>query len=428
MRRWGIGLIGKMWILFLVFFFLSPVICLAEYSFELTPRISVSRVYDDNIYLDDTNQESDSIATASPGINMTISSLNRTLSIDYAPTWVWYDKYDQNDTVRHSGTLTLAQELTEHLRFDLTDTYLKSEEPLEETEEVEDIRRTRNTYQRNTGSMSLRYLLGPENALTLGYRHSLLKNEDPTLDDGTIQNPFSSITYWFNVENGLELDYGLAKANFSRDDDAEAGDDYTGHATGVRYIHRFTPHTRGSIGYDFTNRNFERLTEDYKIHEETLGFEHAFSPRLSLSLQGGIFTQDNKRSNDETGYSYDASLVKRFERGSFTIGGRGGWDETYLEAEPRGFTKYWSVDSRLEYQLMERLYSYAGGSLRHNRDSENREWETWRGSCGLRLEFLRWFSLSLDYSYAERDDDVDTEDFRVNRVMLLLTASKLYRW
>jgi hypothetical protein len=404
---------------------LFPMISLAEYSYELIPRISVSQVYEDNIYLDNTDEESDYLTTISPGINMTISSLNKSLSIDYAPTWVWYNKEDQNDTVRHFGTVTFGQDLTQHLRFDLTDTYLKSEEPLEMTEEVEGVRTTRNTYQRNTGRASVSYQFGPENALTLGYGHSLLKNEDPALDDGTIQSPFSSITYWFDIKNGLELDYGLDKANFSGDDDAEVGDDYTGHATGIRYIHRFTPYTRGSTRYNLTTRNFEE-DEDYKVHEGALGFEHSFSPNLSLFLEGGVFTLKNERSDDETGYSCDASLVKGFERGSFTIGGRSGWDEAYLEAERRGFTKYWNANTRLEYRLMERLDSYAGGSFRRDRNTENREWETWRGNCGLRLEFLRWFSLSLDYSHAERDDDVDTEDYRANRVMLLLTGSKPY--
>jgi len=421
-------MIRKIGILSLVYLFLFPMISLAEYTFELIPRFSISQVYDDNIYLDNTNEKSDNLTTVSPGINMTISSLNRTLSIDYAPTWVRYNKYDQNDTVRHSGTLILGQELTEHLRFDLTDTYLKSEEPLEETEDVEGIRRTRNTYQRNTGSVSLRYLFGPENALTLGYGHYLLKNEDPALDDGAIQNPFSSITYWFNMKNGLELDYGLAKANFSRDDDAEVGDDYTGHATGIRYIHRFTPYTRGSTRYNLTTRNFEGDTEDYKVHEGALGFEHSFSPDLSLFLEGGVFTLKNERSDDDTGYSYDASLVKRFASGRFTIGGRGGWDEAYLEAERRGFIRYWSANSSIDYRLMEGLYSYASGSFRREIGSDDEEQKTWSGNAGLRLEFLRWFSLAIDYTYRERDDDDDTLDYTDNRVMLTLTSRREYRW
>jgi len=429
MRGGKIGLIRKRWILFLVSPFLFPTISLADYSFELVPRISVSEVYDDNIYLENINEKSDYLTTVSPGINLTISSLSNSLSLDYAPTWVWYDKYDENDTVRQTATLGFWQNMAEHLRFDLTDTYLRTEEPIEETEEVEGVRTTRNTYERNTGSASLQYQFGPEDTIALGYRNNLLKNEDPTLDDGTIQNPSCSISYWFNVKNALELNYEFTDAIFWRDDDSLAGDDYQGHAAGLRYSRRFTPHTRGSIGYNFTNRNFEGLTEDYKIHDGTLGFDHSFSPDLSFSIGTGIFTQKNERSHDQTGYSYDASLAKRFERGSFTIGGRGGWDEAYLEAERRGFIRFWSTNTRLDYQIMEPLSVYGGASYRQDKDLADREWKTWRGNCGLRWAFLRWLSLSLDYSYADRDDDVDTEDYRVNRVMLILTARKPFsRW
>jgi opacity protein-like surface antigen len=414
----------SIWFLFLTLFSLFPMTSLAGYSFELVPRISVSQVYDDNIYLDNINEKSDYLTTLSPGINLTISSLSNSLSLDYAPTWVWYDEYDENDTVRQAATLAFWQNMAEHLRFDLTDTYLKTEEPIEETEEVEGVRTTRNTYQRNTGSASLRYQFGPEDTIALGYRNNLLENEDPTLDDGTIQIPFCSISYWFNVKNGLELNYEFTKAIFWRDDDSLAGDNYQGHAAGLRYNYRFTPHTRGSIGYNFTNRNFEGLTEDYKIQEGSVSFEHAFSPDLSVSIGGGYFIQQNEISDDEPGYSYDASLAKRFERGSFTIGGRGGWDEAYLEAERRGFIRFWSANTRLDYRIIEPLSLYAGASYRQDKDPTDREWKTWRGNCGLRWAFLRWFSLSLDYSYAERDDDVDTEDYSVNRVMLLLTATK----
>ena len=415
---------------FVTSFSLFPVGSLADYSVEMIPRISVSQVYDDNIYLDSTNGESDNLTTVTPGINMRISSLHRTLSVDYSPAWVWYDKYDQHNTVRHSGTLDFDQDLSQHVRFNLSDTYLKSEQPLEETEEVEGVRRTRRTYQRNTGSASLWYQFGPESGLALGYRNSLLENEDPAIDDGMIQTPFCSITHWFNTENGLELDYTLTNADFYRDDDAEAGDDYTGHNTGIRYMHRFGRLTTGSIRYRLTTRDFEGDTEDYKIHESALGLEHFFSPDLSLFLEGGFFALDNETNDNKTGLLFNASLigVKRFERGTFTMRSGAGWDEHYLEAERRGFTRYWSADSRLEYMLMEKLKGYASGLFRQDKDLENREWKAWRASCGLTLEFLRRFSLSLDYSHAERDDDIDTGDYTVNRVMLTVAASKPYEW
>jgi len=412
----------------LITLFLFPMICVADYRVELTPRISLSQVYDDNIYLDNANEKSAYRATALPGINMIISSINRSLSLDYSPTWVYYDEYDENNTVRHAGTLAFWQNIAEHLRFNLTDTYLKSEEPLEETEGVEVVRSTRSTYKRNTGSASFLYQFGPEDTVTFGYRHSLLENEDVTLDDGKIQNSFGNMTYWFDIKNSLELNYEFTDANFSRDDGARAGDDYTGHGAGIRYIYRFTQNTNGSIGYTVMTRDFDGLTEDYDIHEGSIGFEHALSSDISLSLGGGYFTQKNERSDDETGYSYNASLAKRFQRGSFSIGAQGGWDEAYLEAERRGFTRYWGADSRLEYIFMQDLNGYAGGSYRRDEDSADREWKTWRANCGLRLMFMRWFSLSLGYLYAQRDDDFDAGDYTDNRVMLTLSASKLYRW
>jgi hypothetical protein len=418
----------KVLFFFMITLFLFPTLCMAEYRFELTPRISLSQVYDDNIFLDNVNEKSDYLTAISPGINMMISSIKRSLSLDYSPTWVFYNEYDENDTVRHAGTLDFWQNITEHLRFNLTDTYLKSEEPLEETEEVAGVRSTRNTYKRNTGSASFLYDFGPEDTVTFGYRHRLLENEDVTLDDGRIKNPFGNVTYWFDIKNGVELNYEFTDATFSRDDRTIADDDYTGHEAGIRYIHRFTQNTNGAIGYNITTRNFDGLTEDYDIHEVSIGFEHVLSSDISLSLGGGYFTQENERSDDETGYSYNASLEKRFQRGNFSIGAQGGWDEAYLDAERRGFTRYWSADSRLEYMFMQNLNGYAEGSLRRDEDSADREWKTQRANCGLRLMFMRWFSLSLNYSYAQRDDDVDLEDYTDNRVMLILSASKLYRW
>jgi len=61
---------GKIFFFFVISFFLFPMICLAESRFELTPRISLSQVYDDNIYLEANNEKSDYLTTVSPGINI----------------------------------------------------------------------------------------------------------------------------------------------------------------------------------------------------------------------------------------------------------------------------------------------------------------------------------------------------------------------
>lgn len=416
-------------LVFSLLLLVSAQVSFAKYNFELTPAISVGETYNDNIYLGSTNEKSDYITMVSPSLDLNILSEKNSLALQYAPTFVWYDDESQNDTVRHLGTLTFAQDLTEHLRFDLTNTYLKSEEPIEDIEYVEGVRTTRNTYQRNTGEARLLYLFGPENSLTAGYRHSTLQNKDVTLDDGTIQNPFCTLFYWLNVKNGLELDYEFTDAEFSTDDGSVPGDDYTGHRAGMRYLYRFTPHSTASLGYHYTSRDFDRQAEDYDVHEGSVGFEQAFSPDLSVSMGVGYFAVDNDRSDDESGLTYNASMIKRFARGIFSIGGDGGWDEAYLEAERRGLTRYWSGNTRIEYRILEPLSGYAGGFYRQDkRDLDNREWKILRGNCGLEWSFHRWFSFSLDYTYSERDSDVNTEDYVANRVMLVLTGSRLFQW
>jgi hypothetical protein len=423
-RLWFVS--GLVFLLLLLF---PPQTSFAQYRIELIPSVSVGELFDDNIYLDSTNEKSDYITEVSPGLNLKVLSEHSRLELAYAPTFVWYADEDENNTVRHLGNVTYGQELSQHWRLDLTERYLRSEEPLETTEEIEGVRTTRNTYERIIGSASLGYLFGPENVFTFGYRHSLLENDDVTLDDGMISRPFANVTYWFNVKNGLELDYEYTAASFSRDDALFAGDGYNGNAAGIRYIHRFTPHTSGSIGYDYTTRDFDGLTEDYNIHEGVIGFEHAFSPDFSMSLEGGYFLVRNDYSDDQDGIVYNASLVKKFERGSIKIEGSGGWNEAYLEAERRGLTRYWMVGPSFEIQFSEPLFGYVGGYYRQDtRDIDDREWKSWRGNCGLRWEFLKWLSLSLDYTYSERDDTVDIEDYKVNRVMLKLTVSPLFRW
>jgi len=409
-------------------FLLSPRPSFSQTHIELTPSISVGEVYDDNIDLDADNERSDYITTVSPGIELHVLSEQTDFGLSYAPTFVWYADYDDNNTTRHSGAVTLLHDLSQNWRFELSDTYIKSEEPLEETEGITGVRRTRNTYQRNIGDIGLRYSFGPENVLNFGYRHSWLDNDDITLDDSTTQNPYVALTHWFNVQNGLEFTYDYTKADFSRDDDSVPDDDYDGHAPGIRYLRRFSPHSVGFIGYTYTTRDFDGVTEDYDVHDGSVGIEHSFSPDLSLTADVGYFIRKNEFSDDDDGPTFHASLVKSFERGSMTFGGDGGWEETYGDAEDRGVTKFWSGMTRVEYRFLESLNSYIGGSYRWDEDDTDRVSKTWRGNCGLIWDFHRWFSLSLDYTYADRDDDIDTDDYAVNRVMLTLTGSRLFRW
>ncbi|RLB32701.1 MAG: hypothetical protein DRH12_19185, partial [Deltaproteobacteria bacterium] len=114
-----------------------------QHHFEITPSISVSGEYDDNIYLDPDDEVSDYITTVRPRLSLALVTQHTRLEAAYSPSFVWYNDEDENNTTRHEGSLRCGQQLGRYLRLDISDTFIKSEEPLETTEGIVGVRHTR---------------------------------------------------------------------------------------------------------------------------------------------------------------------------------------------------------------------------------------------------------------------------------------------
>lgn len=417
----------KLIIFMAALFFTMPSFSHARYQVEWTPAISVGELYDDNINLDSVNEQADWITTISPAISLNlISEGDNNILLRYSPTWVRYQKKTEDNTVRHSGALTINQNLTSRLSFDLTDTLTRSEEPIEETEGIYGVRESRNIYLRNSAGAGIQYIFGPENIIAVGYDYSLLRNDDITLMNQDAYYPSAGLTCWLSVNNGIEVTYRGTLIEYSWDGGEVARDSISGDTAGIRYILRSSARTTTFIGYTYNSR-YTGDIKDYDIHDGNIGVEHLFSRNVSLSLSGGYFLLKDQVFGDDNGYSYDISLIRDFNRGNFSIGGSGGWREGYLDAEQRDFIKYYAMDSSFDFQVLERLNNYCGLSYRQEKDDTERVTKDYRANYGWRLSFLRWFSISLDYSYLKRDDEIDTEDYNDNRIMMTLTASRMFR-
>ena len=132
----------------------------------------------------------------------------------------------------------------------------------------------------------------------------------------------------------------------------------------------------------------------------------------------------------------------RFRRGPATVFGlcptlqplrerEGGWGEEYLErgfGTTSGFTEYYGGYARITYQILEPVTIFAGGSYRHDKDELNIRSDVVRANGGFTWTFLRWFSLTVSYTYAERNDDIELDSYTDNRVTATLTAAKPFRW
>jgi hypothetical protein len=416
---------------FLISFLLFPSLGSAQTHFELTPSIYTSETYDDNIFLTNTNKVSDYITAVTPGIAMRLLREHTNFQLSYAPSFVWYaDRADQ-DTTRHSAGLTFGQDLAERLRFDLTDTYLQSDDPLQDVQDVQGIRRTRNQYWTNSGMGNLSYIFGTENKLNVGYGGNYIKNNEVTLDNSEVQTPYANLAYWFDVKNGMELTYTYTDAHFWREDNLPASNDYTAHAPGIQYIRRFTPNAKAYIGYNYATYDFAgHLQQNFSVHGGNVGLEYSFSPEYTVAASVGYFIRVNEITKNQDGPTYSASLTRRFARGNITVGGDGGWTYQNLQQGvglTTGFSQYYDGYVNGAYQVLERVNVYAGASYRYDKYTLTNS-DFFRGNCGLRWDFLRYFYLALDYAYSQYNQDLGVGQYTDNRVSLTLGASKLYRW
>lgn len=426
----------------------------AQPQIELVPTVSVNQSYDDNIYLTNTDKTSDFITAVTPGMSLNVLSRHTKLGLNYTPSFVWYADQTENDTIRHLANASWDQQLSQYLSFNLTDSYVNSEDPLQDTLDLQGIRRTRNKYWVNSFRTSTGYVIGggarsstpfltiqeggqiwqaslEESTIRVGYGREDRENTDITLDDSAVQTPFLDLTYWLDLRNGFMVTYSYTDVRFSRDDLPTLEDDYTGHSPGIWYLRRFSQNSTGYVGYTYTTRDFQGLTEDYVIHNATIGLNHIFSPEYTLSASLGYFLLVNDISDNLSGPTYTLALRRNFSRGSITFGGVGGWEQVYLTRglfQTTGLTRYYSGYVNGTYQLLERLGVYAGVSYRHDKDQLDVKSRFIQGNCGLKWTFLRWFSLALDYTYADRNDDIEINSYTDNRAMLILSVSKPYRW
>jgi len=403
----------------------------SQTRFEVTPWITLSETYDDNIFLDKTNEVSDYITVVTPGISMNLLQEHTSLQVRYAPSFYRYADRDDRNNTAHSAGLTFGQDLVKGLRFNLTDTYLQSSDPLEDPQNVQGLRQTRTEYWTNITDASLGYVFGAENRVNVGYRYNYYKNDQIDLDDSKIQNPYANLTYWFDVRNGAEVTYAYTDAEYTRDDNLLAESDYTSNAAGIRYLRRFTPNSTAYVGYNYSTYDYERLLpQDFDVHSGFVGLDHSFSPEYTVSASVGYFIRVNDITDNQDGPTYAASLTRTFSRGSITVGGNGGWSYENLQqgtALTSGFSEYYGGYVNGRYEIFERVNIYAGLSYRHDKYTLNRA-DYIRGNCGVRWDFLRYFYAALDYSYVDRSEDLGFDEYTGNRIMLSIGASKLFQW
>lgn len=398
----------------------------------LTPRISIQNQYDDNIDLD-PNKDSDWITTVSPGLALALESKRTRMNLNYASGFSFYRNDSSRDNARHQGTLLWEEQLSRQFRLEVTDTFIRSEDPILVTEgQIEEVFRDRRVYYRNNGQVNLLYEFSNKSRLSLGYRNRYLDSQSSRTEDSIGHEGFLDTRTWFGPQFGIELISKINRGKFEQPeafDPNETSEDFYQYALDLVLNYRRHSSRLLYAKYNLIYQDFDEPapgidTEDYRVHLIALGLDFSLSPRTAFNAEGGYFIQDFLNGHKRDGILFEMNLDTRKKRASLRLQGSSGYAQEYFSSENLGSAKFYQTFGSIDYLLTKNLRFSASANYRWmDYFEEDRKDEIWRTGTGFSFSFWRRLSLSLDAVHSERDSTDGTLDFKDNRIMLSLTGA-----
>ncbi len=393
---------------------------------KFTPYFSFQEEYSDNINLAPSNKKDDFITSVSPGVRFSHTGVDAKsgIDLDYLLGLVFYAKNSQDNYVRHTGTLNTWYTLNPRLSFRLRDYFIRSEEPVEQeyiagalsNQFLLGSERQRAIYIRNIFEPSVDYQFGAEDHLSLRYLNNIYQNQSQLFENSREDFVSPRLVYWFNVRNGVSLEYGLSFGDFKK------SPDFVGHSIEGRYTYRFNPQTSIFGDFIYLMRDFKFPGIDYDVYTPSIGFLHSFSPTLSGSFQLGYFWENAEDGSATNGYSGDVNLTQRAEKTTYSLSLKSGYTEDYFTAENLGFTKTYGVIGTVTRQLQEKTTLGFSGTLERAEYKSGRKDWLWGIWGNVSYQPLRWLTAYLEIFHREDNSNLGTLSYQENRGMVRITA------
>jgi len=211
----------------------------------LTPSISVSEEYNDNIFADNRNRQWDFITSFSPALTLYVNRPSYQLSAGYSFSADLYAREDRlsNAFDRQNFVATGLYRLTPVVTLTASDTF---------------------AYDRNSNRVAAQ-----------GFSSGRQKSWGNTFTPG--------MTWQMSPRDSLSLSptYGVL-----RFEGAGGGVDSDTLGFQSNLTHAFTPRFSGIIGYGFTYLD-PQGQDVSKTHTPTLGFSYVLTPTLTATITGG---------------------------------------------------------------------------------------------------------------------------------------------
>lgn len=379
---------------------------------EIHPRITVGEEYNDNIYLDNSNED-DWISTVEPGLSLTYNNSSLDANIDYSMRFRFYknnsdENQDKFKDVQRANALLLffpGRPFTLHLSENISSVNLDQRNNNADYNEVE--------------NRSLLY-------------HSIVAPEY----NWQLSQTFSMVFGYIYDRN----DYVDSRGN-----DTEA---HEGHFSLVKQV---SATTEVFARFSYTDHSSDDIDDEFKQQKYTLGINQQLGARISGSIEGGYSTIDQKTASKEDNshwlvdlsyhlskpvtltlaYSQDytvtpedgitksqqASLGANYTRESLTASTELFWTKSDYLRENRE-DKGAGIRFDLSKPLARALTANLHGEYQHSKYTDPDE-KADLYTVGGSLDYTyRRFLVSLGYTYRKNDSDLSSSDYTNNVVTL----------
>lgn len=426
---------------FLGLVFLFPTSGLYGQILTLTPSLSVSERYDDNIFQQSSNTEDDFVTTLTPGLRLRYNPSADTLfDLDYRIAIERFADHTDQNQISHLGFFRFDSALTRLISLNVRDRLVITEEQEDRVVEIDDATglrpvsdQARRRTIRNRGNAALDVRIAPRIIVGLLLDSLFVDVDVPDEVDEFRYTVGLNIGYLTHIarESRVSLDYKMTFHNFDENEPVPSEDeqaDFDVQTMSINFRHAFNPKLLGdfAVGYSMTSSDDSGIDEDTALTAQVritrtlrtgqivLGYLRGFT---SGAGEGGSVIADTFTLSASAHVTPKITTSLEANVSFFDFRQEGG-DDRY----------FWTIRPALTYQMLRFwnfVLSYDVASTQFDNPDE-------ADRLDQRLRFTSRFILrdqlflDLTYRYASRkfsggDELSGGAEFDRNQIFLMLT-------
>jgi hypothetical protein len=415
----------------------------AAQGFTFTPYVNFEGGYDDNVRFT-RNPRADFFFSVRPGVKLSVGPPARQL---YAAASVVYTHYFRlNELSRFEGGDAVARyiyEPSQNWRWEVWDRFTSSYDAAELDDEGRLVRVREDSGRRdsNTVGVSGAYSYDVKSAVRASQSHTYTTYTDQRGDYQSYRTDAS----WSHLFTPHWQ--GAIRAHWYRDiyEDEADQDRYGGGVTAYRLM--------GPTREAYLDLAYEKVTpleeedtvfargQDYQKYSVTAGYSHRVTPRFRWSFAvGWAYVDGDTTFNTAADQgSPVASLQATYEGPTWRLGAFASTDlgEYAPLDENLGLARTHRVGAYYHHEFTQRLYLFLEATwLRSNYQVDPRDRTLGRAGdttsvlagADLMYRLTRWSRAGLRYRYLWRHDELDDQERRQNRILLLLMLQRPEKW